>query len=95
MRPGTPYLEPDDFPKVPFVLETLSTRFIRENKIVPLEFTQNTLKIVMANPDDREVIDALKIAITHDILVYSSDTKSIDDYIDKFYTQETQDINKW
>lgn len=94
MRPGITYLEPEDFPKVPFVLEALSTRFIRENKIVPLELTQNTLKIVMANPDDREVIDALKIAITNDILVYASDTKSIDDYIDKFYTQETQDINK-
>ncbi|MGO9139588.1 MAG: type II secretion system ATPase GspE [Syntrophales bacterium] len=94
MQPGTPYLEPEDFPKVPFVIETLSTRFIRENKVVPIEFAQNTLKIVMANPHDREVIDALKIAVAHDILVYASDAKSIDDYIEKFYAEETQDFNK-
>jgi general secretion pathway protein E len=94
LLPSIPYLEPDDFPKVPFVIETLSTRFIRENKVVPIEFVQNTLKLVMANPRDREVIDALKIAVAHNILVYASDPKSIDDYIEKFYAEETQDINK-
>jgi general secretion pathway protein E len=94
LQSETPYLEPEDFPKVPFVLETLSTRFIRENKVVPIEFAQNTLKIVMANPQDREVIDALKIAVAHNILVYTSDAKSIDDYIEKFYAEETQDINE-
>jgi general secretion pathway protein E len=91
---NTQYLDPEDFPKVPFVLETLSTRFIREHKIVPLEFTQNTLKIIMADPDNREVIDALKIAVSHDIEIYSSDAKAIEEYIEKFYTQEIQDISK-
>ncbi|MGZ3596200.1 MAG: type II secretion system ATPase GspE [Syntrophales bacterium] len=94
MQPAIPYLQPEDFPKVPFVIETLSTRFIRENKVVPIEFSQNTLKIVMANPHDREVIDALKIAVAHNILVYTSDAKSIDDYVEKFYAEETKDINK-
>jgi general secretion pathway protein E len=90
----TPYLEPENFPKVPFVLETISVRFIRENKIVPLEFKQNTLRIVMADPENRDVLDALKIAISDNIEVYSSDAQAIDDYIEKFYTQEIQDINK-
>jgi len=94
MLADAPYLEPDDFPKVPFIIETLSTRFVRENKVVPIDFSQNTLKIVMANPDNREVIDALKIAVAHNIVVYASDAKSIDDYIEKFYSEETQDINK-
>jgi general secretion pathway protein E len=91
---NTRYLEPENFPKVPFVLETLSSRFIRENKIVPLEFTQNTLKIIMADPDNHEVVDALKIAISHDIEIYSSDARAIEEYIEKFYTQEIQDISK-
>jgi len=90
----TLYLDPENFPKVPFVLETLSARFVRENKIVPLEFKQNTLKIVMANPSDSDTIDALKIAVSHDIEVYSSDVRAIEDYIEKFYTQEIQDISK-
>ncbi|KQC11503.1 MAG: type II secretion system protein GspE [Smithella sp. SDB] len=88
------YLDPENFPKVPFVLETLSARFIREKKIVPLEFKQNTLKIVMADPDNQEVIDALKVAVSHDIEAYSSDLQAIEEYIEKFYTQEIQDIGK-
>lgn len=95
MQRETPYLEPEDFPKVPFVTDTLSTRFIRENKVVPLDLSQNILKVVMANPRDRDVIDAIKIAAaTNNILVYAGDAKSIDDYIEKFYAEETQDINK-
>ncbi|OPY87661.1 MAG: Type II secretion system protein E [Smithella sp. PtaU1.Bin162] len=88
------YLEPENFPKVPFVLENLSTRFIRENKIVPLEFKQNTLKIIMADPENHDVVDALKIAVSQDIEIYFSDAKSIEEYIEKFYTQEIQDISK-
>jgi len=88
------YLEPGNFPKVPFVLENLSTRFIRENKIVPLEFKQNTLKIIMADPENHDVVDALKIAVSQDIEIYFSDAKSIEEYIEKFYTQEIQDISK-
>lgn len=88
------YLEPENFPKVPFVLENLSTRFIRENKIVPLEFKQNTLKIIMVDPENHDVVDALKIAVSQDIEIYFSDAKSIEEYIEKFYTQEIQDISK-
>jgi general secretion pathway protein E len=91
---NTKYLDPEDFPKVPFVLETLSARFIRENKIVPLEFKKNTLKIIMADPDNNEIIDALKVAVSHDIEIYSSDSRAIEEYIEKFYTQEIQDISK-
>jgi general secretion pathway protein E len=94
LSPNTPYIAPEEFPKVPFVLEALSVRFIRENKIVPLEYKQNMLKIVMADPDNRETIEALKVATSHDIEIYSSDADAIDEYIEKFYTQEIQDINK-
>jgi general secretion pathway protein E len=91
---NTQYLEPDNFPKVPFFLETLSTRFIREKKIVPLDLKDNTLKIIMADPDNQEVIDALKVAISNKIEIYTSDIKAIEDYIEKFFTQETNDISK-
>ncbi len=57
-----PYLTADDLPKVPFVLEGISSRFIREYMVVPLELKNNVLKVVMANPEDRETIDALRVA---------------------------------
>lgn len=88
------YLSPEDFPKVPFIIENLPVRFLRENKIIPLDFKNNLLEIIMADSEDGEVLEALKIAITRDVRVYSSDERAIDDYIEKFYTQEIADINK-
>lgn len=89
-----PYLDPANFPNVPFVMETLSIRFIRENKVFPLEFKQNTLKIVMADPDNQSVIEAIRVAVCQNVEIYSSDAEAIDEYLDKFFNQETQDINK-
>ena len=91
---NTQYIDPENFPKVPFVLENLSVRFIRENRIVPLEFKQNTLKVIMADPDNQDLIQALKVAVSYDIEIYSSDKRSIEEYIEKYYSQEIQDISK-
>jgi general secretion pathway protein E len=84
----------EDLPKVPLVLDGLSSRFIRENRIIPLELKNNVLKILMADPAVREVIDALNVALCADVQVYSGDGKMIDDYIARYYGQETQEINK-
>jgi general secretion pathway protein E len=91
---NTQYLQPEDLPKVPFVLNGISSRFIRENKIIPLEMKNNVLKVVMANPEDLMSIDALRVATAADIMVYACDGQVIEDYISRFYEQETQNINR-
>ncbi len=87
-------LNPEDFPKVPFVIDGISTRFIRENKIIPIELKNNTLKVIMTDPGNREVIEALKVASAADVVVYTGDPGVIEDHISKFYSQETQNINR-
>ncbi len=94
MQQNVPYLNPENFPNVPFIMETLSVRFIRENKIVPLELKQDTLRIVMADPHNQAVIDAIKVAVSHNLEIYTSEGPAIDDHLEKFYSQEMQDINK-
>lgn len=89
-----PYLTPDDLPKVPFVIDGISSRFIRESRIIPLELRNNRLKVVMANPDDRTTIDALRVATSADIRVYACDNNAIEEYIARFYGLESQDINR-
>ena len=89
-----PYLNPDDLPKVPFVLNGISSRFVRENRIIPLELKNNVLKVAMADPSDTTAIDALKVATSADVSVYGCDTKALDDYLSKFFEQETQNINR-
>jgi general secretion pathway protein E len=81
-------------PKVPLVLDGLSSRFIREKRIVPLELKNEVLKVLMADPADVDVIDALRVALDADVQAYEGDGKVIDDYISRYYGQETQDINK-
>lgn len=88
------YLNAEDLPKVPFVLDGISSRFIREYKVIPLELKNNALKVIMANPDDKETIDALKVATSADIIVCTADSKVVDEYISRFYEQESQNINR-
>jgi type II secretory ATPase GspE/PulE/Tfp pilus assembly ATPase PilB-like protein len=88
------YLRPEELPKVPIVLESLSSRFIRENRVIPLELKNSMLKVLMANPEDRATIDALRVATSADIVVYVSDATAVDEYISRFYGQESQNINK-
>ena len=87
-------LTAEELPKVPLVLDGLSSRFIREKPIIPLEMKNNLLKVLMADPANGEVIDALRVALSADVQVYGGDGKMIDDYISRYYGQETQDINK-
>ncbi len=94
MMKSIPYLMPEDLPKVPFVLNGISSRFIRENRIIPLEFKNNILKVVMANPEDTATIDALRVATSADIIIYTCDDKVLEEYISRFYEQETQNINR-
>jgi general secretion pathway protein E len=88
------YLHEDDLPKVPTVLDVISSRFIRENRIVPLELKGSVLKVLMENPDDRQTIDALGVAISGSVVVYTADSKVIEEYITRFYGQEQQNINR-
>jgi general secretion pathway protein E len=94
LNSSVPYLNIDDLPKVPFVLNGISSRFIRENRIIPLDFKNNVLKVVMANVEDTATIDALRVATSADVAVYTCDGKALEEYISKFYEQETQNINR-
>ena len=91
---NTNLLDPENLPKIPLALEGISSRFIRENVVVPLEFKNNVLKVAMGNPEDRETIDALQVATSAQVQVYAGEPKVLDEYIGKFYGQETQNINR-
>ncbi len=94
MDNGVVYIGEEDFPKVPLMLDNISSRFIRENRIIPVELRNNTLKVILGNPTDREVIESLKVASGAEVIVYGGDNGVIDEYIAKFYGQEAQNINR-
>jgi general secretion pathway protein E len=94
MTQAVSVIHSEELPRVPLILDGLSSRFIRENRIVPLEMTDNVLKILMADPSGEEVIAALRVALNADVRVYSGDGRMIEEYIERYYGQETSDINK-
>jgi len=87
------YLSPEEFPRVPLILDGISMRFIRENRVIPFEWKNNTLKIIMAEPENNEIIDALRAVVGGDILVHSGDPATIDEHISRFYSQEQQNMD--
>ncbi len=91
---GTNYIRPEDFPKVPLVLNGISSRFVRENRIIPFDFKNGVLKVILADPADRQIIEALRVASAADVVVYGSDPQLIDDYMSRFYGQNSQNINR-
>jgi general secretion pathway protein E len=84
----------DDLPKVPLVLSGVSSRFIQENRIIPIEYRNNLLKIAIADPDDRETIDALRIALSADVVACKAEPEIIDEYLKRFYEQESQNFSR-
>src|SRR3990172_10874981 len=84
----------EELPKVPVVLDGLSSRFIRENRVIPLELKNSILKVLMADPGESDVIDALRVALSAEVQAYGGDEKEIEEYIARYYGQDSQDINK-
>ncbi len=83
-----------DLPKLPFLLTGVSTRFIKEHRVIPLEMKDNVLSILTDNAEDVAILDALQVAVPCDIVIYASeDRKLVDDYLSRFYNQEPQNIN--
>ena len=93
MSTAVPYVTAAELPKTPLVLNGLSSRFMRDNRVVPLEIKNNILKVLMANPSDAWVIDALRMAADTEIDVVAGDPDMIDDYITRFYNPDSQDMN--
>lgn len=87
------HLPEDRFPKVPFIIDGISSRFIRENRVIPLDFNGNVLKIIMDNPHNIDVINSLRVAVAAEVAVYTGDSRAIEDYLNRFYDRDNQDFN--
>jgi general secretion pathway protein E len=87
-------LTEDSLPKMPLILDGISSRFIREHRFIPLELKNNILKVAAPSSISSMAIDALEVATSSSVLVYTADDRVIDEYLAKFYGQESQNINK-
>lgn len=84
----------EDYPKIPYVIKGVSPRFLRQNKVLPIDLRDSVLSIIIADPDDSETIEALRVATGADIQIYTGSSVDIDEYLSKSYEQGPSDMTK-
>jgi general secretion pathway protein E len=82
---GTKFATDEDFPKEPLLLENLSVQFMKESKFVPATLEDTTLTVIMANPSDFYVLDAIRLATRKNIRVLMGEESRILEAIERFY----------
>jgi general secretion pathway protein E len=80
------------YPKEPVVIDNLSMKYMKQSRFVPLELVDNTLKIAMADPDDFNTIDSLKLAYGMEIEAYEGVGEDIFETIERLYGAGSQSL---
>jgi general secretion pathway protein E len=81
-----------DYPTEPVEIENISMEFMKKACFVPLSLTEGTFEIAMADPEDTDVIDALKFAYGLDVAVKVGKPDDILDAIERLYGKGRQSL---
>jgi len=82
---GAKMANEDDFPKEPALYENLSVQFMKESKFIPGLMEDNTLTVIMADPYDFYVLDAIRLATKKKIQVLVGEESKILEAIERSY----------
>jgi general secretion pathway protein E len=82
---GVPFAREEDFPKEPTVYENLSVQFMKEAKFIPSQMQDDTLTVIMADPDDFYTLDAIRLATGKRIQVLMGQESKIAEAIERSY----------
>jgi general secretion pathway protein E len=91
-----PVMREGDWPKVPILENTFSTKFMRQNKFVPINLLDDgTLVIAMTDPLDNSTLDSIRLYTGHKKLqvMLASDTE-VQDLIEKFYGNQSTTLGR-
>jgi general secretion pathway protein E len=58
----TPLANPEDYPEVSPLPESISPRFLRENHIIGLSYDDESVTVALSDPFDEEIIAAIELA---------------------------------
>ena len=77
-----------DWPKTPVLGEVLSSRYLREQKVLPLAVDERRLILAAADPGHTTAIDAIRLAADRTIELRVAPAEDIDAAIDRFKIAE-------
>ncbi len=74
-----------DFPQEPLLSDKLSSRFLRESHVLPLEDREEGLVLALADPLDDYVLDALRLTSGRDLLICVAEPSELEAAIERLY----------
>jgi general secretion pathway protein E len=91
---GVPYLDLNQYKRLSPIKLPLTPKFIRQYKFFPLEITGDTLKVVMADPFDYGILEAIRLASKYDLEVYICEEDAILSALDRCYGDDSASVGK-
>jgi general secretion pathway protein E len=82
---GVPFARDEDFPKEPTLYENISVQFMKESKFIPAQLQDDTLTVIMADPDDFYTLDAIRLATKKRIQVLMGPETKIVEAIERSF----------
>ncbi len=91
---GVPMVTPDDLPKEPLFINTLSLQFMRESKFLLSRLKDNQLTVIMSDPMDFYTINAIRIATGYEVRVLYGEEEMILGTIEQLYGEGESSMEK-
>lgn len=80
-----PRIGADDFPAAPLLEDHLSMRFLRQARVVPIEFEEDSVVLAVADPLDEFAMDAVRLAAGMPVEVRIATPSDIESALDRLY----------
>ncbi len=85
---GVPLLGAEDYPEIPILEERVSTRFLKEARVMPLREDEDSLELAMVNPEDTYVLDAFRLITHRAIRPRLAPPSELDAALDRLYSAD-------
>ena len=82
---GFSILDDDDYPVNPIFESELSSKFLKENYILPIEAQDESIVIAMADPTDSYTLQAIELATNKKVIPKIAPISRIEKSLDAFY----------
>ncbi|MCC7277607.1 MAG: type II secretion system ATPase GspE [Chromatiaceae bacterium] len=88
---GLELAEVESFPAEPVASETLSLRFLKDSKVLPLREEEDRLEVAFADPTDRFVVDVVALAAGKPLLQRVALPSEIDTALERLHEPKAED----
>ena len=80
-----PLFSEKDYPEQGPEIETIAVRFMKQQHLVPIKVHEDSVEVVMADPQDPVLLKALQMATGLDILPRVGISSEIDNHIERYF----------